>query len=211
MSVVVLSCVGRSAVVGGAVEVLMSEELLEAGQVPLPRLGETVEVVEAGRTLLAGVWLGLVSTAVQAGSLEVAVVACGVVVRQWVATALLDCRQVVTGRLEGDDAVLLALLGEIRERRAEQDARTAWLERLVSDAHEEANDRDWCSDFDDFMERAGLPRRERDYEVRVEVTATVYMTRTATSEEDAHEGIDRSDVWDALDADAIDWTVDRDY
>src|ERR1035437_346260 len=51
------------------------------------------------------------------------------------------------------------------------------LGRLADAAHAEADERKWCSEFDDFLEAQGLPRRSRDYQLQVEVTATVYLSR----------------------------------
>ena len=35
----------------------------------------------------------------------------------------------------------------------------SFIDQLVSDAHTEAEERDWCADFDDWMAEHGLPRR----------------------------------------------------
>jgi hypothetical protein len=64
----------------------------------------------------------------------------------------------------------------------------------------EADDRDWCSAYDDFIEELNeslsveLKRREHEYEVEIEVTQKrtqrVTVTVTAQSEEDARETIE---------------------
>ena len=60
------------------------------------------------------------------------------------------------------------------------------------------------------MADAGLPRRVRDYGLSVEVTATVYISRSGTSAEEAIDNLTRTDVWAALSADNIDWTAEED-
>jgi hypothetical protein len=70
-------------------------------------------------------------------------------------------------------------------RRDEIAAFEDWKRILVEDAHQTATDRDWCGEFDDFMEDHGLPRREREWEVTVQATVTVTRTVTASSEDDA--------------------------
>ena len=67
------------------------------------------------------------------------------------------------------------------------------------------------SQFDDFMDRVGLPRRSREYDLEVEVSATVRVTLTATSEEEATDALTREDVWAALGEDNITWDVSEVY
>lgn len=68
-----------------------------------------------------------------------------------------------------------------RARTAEQK-----IDRIVEVAHREANERDWCSEFDDILDDLGLPPRPRRWEVLVTVRQTLYIE--ATSEEDAEQG-----------------------
>ena len=63
------------------------------------------------------------------------------------------------------------------------------------------------SQFDDFMDRVGLPRRSREYDLEVEVSATVRVTLTATSEKEAADALTRDDVWAVLGEDNITWDV----
>lgn len=61
-----------------------------------------------------------------------------------------------------------------REERARlQMEHARWVDSLVEDAHQYANDNSLCSEFDRFMEEHDLPSREQDYYVtfRVSVTA----------------------------------------
>lgn len=91
-----------------------------------------------------------------------------------------------------------------------------WKERLVERLHREANDRDYCSEFDDVMEDLGLPRRERDYEVTVTVRLRISVGVTAGSPGDARDDVQQ---WDSDDlksrviedlrqgGDLYDWSV----
>jgi hypothetical protein len=73
-----------------------------------------------------------------------------------------------------------------------------WKASLVSDAHEKANEHGYCSDFDDFMESHGLPRRVYDYDVEVQVqvinTHTVTIRVTAEDHDHARETVDQDQV-----------------
>jgi len=71
-----------------------------------------------------------------------------------------DARQVVTGRAsEGERAAMVALLEQARAHAATVQTHSQWVDNLVEGAHSEANDREWCEEFDDFMDRMGLPRK----------------------------------------------------
>lgn len=64
--------------------------------------------------------------------------------------------------------------------------------------HQEANDRRWCSDFDDIFEEVGLPRRTYEFDVEVDVeyveSRTVTIRVTAESEDDARDKLDTDRV-----------------
>lgn len=96
--------------------------------------------------------------------------------------------------------ILRALAVEAVARHRQMRDHRAWIDQLVCAAHEAADDRDWCSDFDDLMDGLGLPRRTRDYDVRVRFTASVLVNVTATSIDDATEQITTDDVRQALQA-----------
>lgn len=49
-----------------------------------------------------------------------------------------------------------------------------------------------------------------DHDLRVQVTATVYLTRTATSAGEAIDALTRQCVWDALSASDIDCDAEED-
>lgn len=102
-------------------------------------------------------------------------------------------RTAVTVRAVADPAILplvRALAGEAVLRRSDRDDHEAWKARLVEVAHDEANARDWCSDFDDLLDRLDLPRRVRDYTLDVHFCGVLSVTISATSEDDAADQVD---------------------
>ena len=58
---------------------------------------------------------------------------------------------------------------------------------------------------------APLPVRSREYDLEVEVSATVRVTLTAASEDEAIDALTREDVWAALGEDHITWDVSEVY
>lgn len=125
-------------------------------------------------------------------------------VNQW------DARQCVRGDSSGVtvESLTTALVGQVRDRQSEDRKRAVWLSNLTSRAHDEGNDREWCGEFDDFLESVGLERRTREYDLRVEVTATLHFTRVATTLDAAIDAIDEEDVWDRLTSDDISFEVE---
>lgn len=75
----------------------------------------------------------------------------------------------------------------IRDLHAELAAVERWKEELTEDAHVIANEKDWCRDFDDFMENHGLKRRKHEYTVVVEARYSFTVDVSAESEEDAED------------------------
>ena len=55
------------------------------------------------------------------------------------------------------------------------------------------------------------PVRSRDYDLEVEVSATVRVTLNATSEDEAIDALTREEVWAALGEDNITWDVGEVY
>jgi hypothetical protein len=95
----------------------------------------------------------------------------------------------------------------------QQSAHARWREGLVEDLHAEADRRDFCSDFDDWMADHDLPGRSREWEVAVDVTKRVYVTVAAGCAEDACSAVDSFMVREALrgaDVDDDDWETDED-
>lgn len=78
--------------------------------------------------------------------------------------------------------------------------RQQWLDTLIEDAHEMADNHDLCTAFDDFLDEHDLPRRTYLFEVEVEVTLTDRHTFSveATSAEAAEEQVDDDFVRGAL-------------
>ena len=81
-----------------------------------------------------------------------------------------------------------------RERRDN----AATLDAILEDAHELAESHDWCSVYDDLLERHGLPPREREYEVDVRATVRVSLTVSARDLEAAREKVEDPEITDAI-------------
>lgn len=175
----------------------------------LPEVGEAVTIrSESGESEVAGgVWLGLLSDYIpthEDARVEALVLGEHGVRRVSVKPAQVEARQVVTGKAsEEARSAHEALLATIR-------GHEEWKTSLAAAAHDEANDHDWCGEFDDFMDRVGLPRRVHDFDLRVEVTATVYLTRSDESLDGAIDNLTRQDVWDALGPSDLDWEAEQD-
>lgn len=69
-----------------------------------------------------------------------------------------------------------------------------WVRRLNESACEWADRNSLCSEFESFCDEWGLEGREREFEVDVEVTVSLRMTRSARNREDAEESVDLDDV-----------------
>lgn len=87
------------------------------------------------------------------------------------------------------------------------------MDDLVERAHDLANEKSYCTEFDDFMEELGLPRRDAEYNVSVDVTFSVSLTVTAHDEDSATSDVDHEEVVDAArdmlryNSSLIDWSV----
>lgn len=79
-------------------------------------------------------------------------------------------------------------LHNLREAAARHEA---WKERLVERLHREANDRDYCDEFDQIMRELGLPGRKKDYSVeffvQVRITGTVSAEDYSDAQDEAEE------------------------
>lgn len=71
--------------------------------------------------------------------------------------------------------------------REQREQSNEFLERLVKAAHKKADEQNWCSEFDEFMESFGLPGREREYQVTVMTTLTYTTIVRARNEDEAGE------------------------
>ncbi|WP_043650828.1 hypothetical protein [Cellulosimicrobium cellulans] len=176
--------------------------------VALPVLGEHVRT--AGGT--TGYWIGTLDDEPVPACVLRTVILCDNRIQTFdLNVAYLDARTVVDGRAsEGERAAMgalltthLAHLATIREHRQ-------WIDTLTADAHEHADDQQWCEQFDDFMDEHGLARRARDYELRVQVTATVYLSRNAVSLDAAIDALDGDTLLAALAADDLAWDAEED-
>lgn len=98
----------------------------------------------------------------------------------------------VVGRLAGACAAMFASRVEMEREHCR------WVDRLVEVAHAAADQRDWCSDFDDLMESMGLPRRRREYEVEVGFSGSVRVDVLAGSSDEAEDSVDESQVLAAM-------------
>lgn len=177
----------------------------------LPMAGEVVEMPDVIPAPMSGHWIGLVQMGPQLGEHISALVLVGSGVQEVVMPVVkADARRIVGSGTPMDHAAMEALLTEARAHRCSRREHVEWIDRLVADAHEEADDRGWCEDFDDFMDRNGLPRRTKDHDLSVEVTATVRISRNAISVQEAIDSITREDVWAAMSADNIEWDAEED-
>lgn len=80
----------------------------------------------------------------------------------------------------------------------------AWKQDLAATAHAEADNRGWCSDFDDILEGLGLPRRVRQYRIRARFSGTVYVDVEAETADEACDRVTAEDVRSALAAEGWD-------
>lgn len=105
-------------------------------------------------------------------------------------------------------------LAELAAQNVElQRVHEAWMENLVSEAQEWADQHGMCSAFEEFMHDHDLAGRERELEfsVRLEVTVSVPVT-SRFSEQEARDSIDSDAVLEALkDAglSSYDWEVEE--
>lgn len=84
------------------------------------------------------------------------------------------------------DPAVEALQARVEALEAAAQAVAEWKRTLVQAAHAVATERGWGSDFDDFMEEHGLPRRSKNFEALLEVTVKVAVqVIDAHDEEDA--------------------------
>lgn len=75
--------------------------------------------------------------------------------------------------------------------------REVW-ERRIQEAHEWADARGHCSEYDDLMDHLGLPRREREFVLDVTVGVDVRVRAMATSEDEARSVVSDYDLADAI-------------
>jgi hypothetical protein len=180
--------------------------------VALPWAGELV-VLPTPTGVVQGYWIGLYTHDAQPvqGRVRVRVLSGGNVVEQDVAADALAADRIVSGQ-QADGAVagaVQALAGAYRMAEVRRLEEQRWRQRLTEAAHEEADERGWCSEFDDFMEQAGLERRSRNYACRVRVWATVTVCVEAGSAENAERQMDRATVLPYVELDQLELEVEE--
>ena len=181
-----------------------------SGATVLPRGGECITTETAAGTV-SGRWLGT------GGAPETPGLICGWVLegdgepREHVfIPGVIDARASVVRQCpHADVAMAAAVLASITARASIGQYHQARMDTLVSDAHQWADDNDLCERFDEFMDEHGLPMRERDFELRVEVATTVYLTRTATTLEGAMQSVDADAVREAINLDDDSYSVEE--
>lgn len=77
--------------------------------------------------------------------------------------------------------------------------RAAELDRIVSDAHEYADEHELCSEFDRFLTEHNLPSRDdREQFLAVRVEMTVHLRGTGRDEDDAFDNLDRDRIMEEV-------------
>lgn len=188
----------------------LGRDLARGEVVVLPVLGEAVVVIDGGAQV-EGTWLGLVEEYRPGASAEVLLVCGEEVTTATVALEACDARAVVTApATAATEALLGALLATARSAHRAHRIAQERVDALISDAHTYADDHSLCSAFDDFLEDHGFPRRTREFELTVSVTATIYLTRTAENADDAIESVLTSEVMERLTASDLDLSITED-
>ncbi|SIJ20352.1 Uncharacterised protein [Mycobacteroides abscessus subsp. abscessus] len=72
------------------------------------------------------------------------------------------------------------------------------MTRMLDDANELAEEHDWCSVYDNLLERHGLPPRTQDYDAWVSVGLRLPMTQTARSSDAAEAALEDCDSRDRI-------------
>jgi len=165
---------------------------LSPGYEPTLEVGCEVEVVGSHQTL-QGIYLGEVYGSRLVFDQTVGVMSLGDVLRVVVRRAA----PVDTGEL----LLIRALAAEATSRHKMGADHAVRIDEIVLVAHEAADDRDWCEDFDDILSSLQLPRREREYSVRASYSGSVVVSVTATSEDEALAVVDLRRVRDELESD----------
>ena len=187
--------------------------LTETEVVTLPITGEFVTVDLNGRAL-AGHWLGLATEHPSANAVEAFVLTtAGVVEAIMVPSSTIEARRIVTPNVQKAErgTALTALLVEARKHRQAETTYRNRLDRLVESAHEYAEDNELCGKFDEFMEENSLPPRQKSFDLAVEVTATVYLTREGRDADDAAESVSKEEIVAYLDSSNISISTTENY
>jgi hypothetical protein len=180
------------------------------GVVALPRVGEVVALTT--RTgAVQGYWIGLPSGAEQPtfpdGRIRVRILTGGEVAEHELEASALEAEHVV-GQAEGAIAdAVVALATAYQQKDHQRLGHEQWRQLLTAGAHEEADAREWCSDFDDFMEQVGLDRRGRTYACEVAVSTCVTVHVDASSQDAAENSITRDLVMGGVSLENLEWEI----
>lgn len=81
----------------------------------------------------------------------------------------------------------------------------AWKAQIVTDLREEANQRGWCSEFQQFMKDHDVPSDPVPHEAEIEGYVTFKIRVDAVDDDDAEEVLQDSDKDQAIRDAAIEW------
>lgn len=155
--------------------------------VPLPRMGENVEVIYHSEQV-AGYWLGLVPQLCSGDSLTYRLSVDGRMLEFTHTATALDARDRVRDFDAAGAPIDVVALAEAYETlNAAHESFRQWREDLTDAAHEMANSENLCGEFDDFMNVWGLRRRQSDFDVTVRVVGFVRMVVTADRASDSYD------------------------
>lgn len=84
---------------------------------------------------------------------------------------------------------------ELEKRNAELEA---WKAKIIADLQAEAEARDWCDEFEEFMKGQGVEPPLRDYEVEISAEVHFAMTVQATDADNASNRTYEPDMAQAL-------------
>ena len=124
---------------------------------------------------------------------------------------LTGAREALAGLWDTDTALRqeIASLGEqvrtqarrhVEDTSALQRSHEERIERITRVLHEAGEEHEWCSTYDSILADAGLPGRQRNYDVTVSVTITLSLTLSvsAVGYDAAGEAVDEAMVRAAL-------------
>jgi len=161
----------------------------------LPTLGDFVTVIDTAGIRHDGYWLTLAPEShLTPGGPIVARILIGETVTR-IGLPLPTPNVICEGRAEAEQMPILRALSEtITDRDATIRAHEVWKAELIDDLHEEADSRDFCSEFEEFCDRHGLPGREREHTLLVTATVTYRVYVVAANLDAATESVTRDDV-----------------
>lgn len=138
----------------------------------------------------------------------------GLPVTRTFVTSDVDARtSVVTGCAHAEPVLAGALVAVAVRRETTgayyRERQQAQREELAASAHRWADANNAGESFDEFLNECGLPGRERDFDLRVQISTTVFLTQSGSSLDQAIGAIESTDVLDSLDLDNSDYEVEQ--